>query len=142
MHKKTIEVVQYPMFLNNQEYLVTEADPSGFSGGSMGAANIIENKILINETMTETQKAATLIHEAMHVIACQNALDCANSEKEIAVLANGVYDMIVNNPEVMLGILSLHHDLSEFEMVEEDADGNIDEVDGQVMGMGLNTLKQ
>ena len=114
MNKQTVEVVRYPIRLNNQEYIVTEADPSGFSPGSMGAANIIESKILINDTMTEQQKMATLVHEAIHIIANQNALSCEESEQEVSVLANGIYDMIVNNPEVILNMLSLYHDLEQF----------------------------
>ena len=116
MQKKTIEVIQYPVYLNNQEYIVTESDPSGFSSGHMGAANIVESKILINETMTEQQKMATLVHEVTHIIACQNALSCSESEQEVAVLANGIYDFIINNPEVVLNMLSLYTDIESYIM--------------------------
>ena len=136
MHKQTVEVVRYSVLVNNQEYIVTEADPSGFSPGSMGAANIIESKILINDTMTEQQKMATLVHEVTHIIACHNALSCEDSEQEVSVLANGVYDFIVNNPEVVLNMLSLYHDLGEFGMSEvgydDDDDDNAPAVSGEM----------
>ena len=137
MHKQTVEVVRYPIVLNNQEYIVTEADPSGFSPGSMGAANIVESKILINDTMTEQQKMSTLVHECIHVIANQNALSCEESEQEVAVLANGVYDFIVNNPEVVLNMLSLYHDLESFGLcnVEDEWD---DEEETREMGFATN----
>lgn len=140
MHKQTVEVVRYPIVLNNQEYIVTEADPSGFSPGSMGAANIVESKILINDTMTEQQKMATLVHEVTHVIANQNALSCSDSEQEVAVLANGIYDFIVNNPDVILNILSLYHDLEEFGLcnVEEEWD---DDDEKREIGFATNACQ-
>lgn len=114
MQKQTVEVVAYPILVGNQLYEVREADPLGWNQGSMGCVNVIESKILINENMVETQKASTLVHEVMHIITDQNSLDCAHSEQDVTIIANGVFDFIVNNPDVVLHIISLYHDLEEF----------------------------
>ena len=113
------DVCGYSIVVGNQEYDVCEVDPNGWNQTSMGAVNIIESKILINEKMNSTQKAATLVHEVIHVIADQNATAVAESEQDVTVIANGVYDFIISNPEVVLGMLSLYHDLSEFTPLDE-----------------------
>ena len=142
MQKQTIEVVSYPILVGNQEYEVREADPLGWNQGSMGCVNIIESKILINENMNDTQKASTLTHEALHIIADQNSLDCANSEQDITILANGVFDFIVNNPAVILDMLSLYHDFSDFGLVRVDDewdDKEESEEDCKTKAVGFDT---
>lgn len=133
MNKQTVEVVSYPVLVGNQVYEVREADPLGWNQGSMGCVNIIESKILINENMVETQKASTLTHEALHIIADQNSLDWAGSEQDVTIIANGVFDFIVNNPEIIIWMLSLYHDLEDFGLcnVEDEWDDIDDESDGE-----------
>jgi len=141
MQKQTIEVVSYPILVGNQEYEVREADPLGWNQGSMGCVNIIESKILINENMNDTQKASTLMHEIIHIIADQNSLECACSEQEVTILANGVYDFIVNNPAVILDMLSLYHDFNEFGLTNVDEVWDDDEEDALngAVPMGFDT---
>lgn len=136
MNKQTVEVVAYPVLVGNQLYEVREADPLGWNQGSMGCVNIIESKILINENMVETQKASTLTHEVLHIIADQNSLDWAGSEQDVTIVANGVYDFIVNNPDIILHIIGLYHDLEEFGLcsVEDEWDDEEEVAENGVMG--------
>lgn len=143
MNKQTVEVVAYPVLVGNQVYEVREADPLGWNQGSMGCVNIIESKILINENMVETQKASTLTHEILHIIADQNSLDWAGSEQDVTIVANGVYDFIVNNPEVILNMISLYHDLEEFGLcsVEDEWDDEEETSEKGVVGFKSDSCK-
>lgn len=89
---------RYPIFLQNQQFEVIDSDPDDWTYEGMGRANSIRLRILVRADMPPTQKLAVTVHEVVHMMADANSLSFASDEKEVSVLANCVFDFIVNNP--------------------------------------------
>jgi len=60
-----------------------------------GQTSHIDRKIIINTNAHATEQGETLLHEIVHCISCENALDL--SEQTVATLASSLYDVIHRN---------------------------------------------
>lgn len=89
---------RYPIFLQNQQFEVIDSDPDDWTWDGMGRSNPMRLRILIRADMPLTQKLAVTVHEVVHMMADANALSFAGDEKEVSIMANCVFDFIVNNP--------------------------------------------
>lgn len=73
--------------------------------GDLGAYRDEESEIYINTTKPKREILNTLLHETLHAI-CHNyglreSMECKEEEKLVSVLANGLTQTFVTNPELL-----------------------------------------
>ena len=70
-----------------------------WDGSPLGQCNFQQCHILINTSAPSTVQDSSLLHELLHFIEGTNGLEL--EEKQICALEVGLYDLIVNNKELI-----------------------------------------
>jgi len=78
------------------------------NSGSMGRASLVEQKILLNNSMPGDAMTTTLFHEVVHII--EKAFSFDLSETQIDCIAVGFHSLIKENPEFIKSLLREQND--------------------------------
>jgi len=94
---------EYTLKLLSHEIQVVIEDPGDWAEGSMGRANLMQQKVHINSSMPKDARDSTLIHELVHLISDMNSLEL--TEIHVDVISTGFFSFLRDNSELVYSLL-------------------------------------
>jgi len=80
-------------------------DPGLWSDSGLGRASLLKAKIQVNNALSTDVMMSTLLHECMHLVSDIGDLEL--SEAQVSGVANGVFSIIKDNPDLVKELVTL-----------------------------------
>ena len=96
---------EFKIRLLSHEFRVIVESPTHWSEGGMGRASLKEQTIRLNDVLPNDTRHSTLLHEVIHLISDLTSIEL--TEVQVDVVAQGVFTLLKDNPEVVADIAGL-----------------------------------
>lgn len=97
---------EFKVRLFSHDFRVIVEAPAHWSEGGMGRASLKEQIIRLNDVMPTDVRHSTLLHELVHLISNLTSIEL--SEVQVDVVAQGIFTLMKDNPEMVADIAGLN----------------------------------
>lgn len=96
---------EFNIRLLSHDFRVIVESPTHWSEGGMGRASLKDQTIRLNDILPNDTRHSTLLHEVIHLISDLTSVEL--SEVQVDVVAQGMFTLMKDNPQVVADIAGL-----------------------------------